>query len=85
MSACLSITTLGDLTFQQNGETITSFPSRKAEALLVYLAIEKESSHRRESLFTLLWPGMPEKFCPPQPAAGAVCLASDIRRSRCYR
>ncbi len=57
----LKILTLGELTFQINGEPITSFPSHKAEALLVYLAVERTTKHRRESLFTLLWPGMPEK------------------------
>ena len=61
MSADLSITTFGDLTIRQKGEIKSGFSSRKTEALLVYLAVEKESAHRRESLFTLLWPGMPEK------------------------
>jgi len=57
----LVITTLGDLRIRNHGEIITSFSSHKAEALLVYLAVEKDTAHRRESLFTLLWPGMPEK------------------------
>ncbi len=61
MSAGISITMLGDLTFKENNRLISNFPSRKAEALLVYLAVERETTHRRESLFTLLWPGMPEK------------------------
>ncbi len=57
----LSIETFGNLTIEFDGEPITSFSSRKAEALLIYLAVERETAHRRESLFTLLWPGMPEK------------------------
>ncbi len=61
MNRGLTITTLGELAFQQNGEAVTGFPSRKTEALLVYLAVERGYSHRRESLFTLLWPGMPER------------------------
>ncbi len=60
MNNHLVITTLNELTFQINGEPVTGFSSRKAEALLVYLAVEKGIAHRRESLFTLLWPGMPE-------------------------
>ena len=61
MNTALTITTFGDLSIQQNGESITNFPSRKAEALLLYLAVEEGTAYRRESLFTLLWPGMPEK------------------------
>ncbi len=33
----------------------------KSKALLIYLAVERDRPHRRETLFTLLWPGMPEK------------------------
>ena len=61
MNVTLTITALGDLTIQENGQIITSFPSRKTEALLIYLAVQRGTAHRRESLFTLLWPGMPEK------------------------
>ena len=61
MKKSLVITTLSELTFQLDGEAVSGFSSRKAEALLVYLAIEKGVAHRRERLFTLLWPGMPEK------------------------
>jgi len=38
----LLVTTLGDLTFQLDGETVSVFSSRKAEALLVYLGVEKK-------------------------------------------
>jgi len=61
MNLGLTITTLGKLNIQQNGSRVTGFSSRKAEALLVYLAVERGNPIRRESLFTLLWPGMPEK------------------------
>jgi DNA-binding SARP family transcriptional activator len=57
----IKIKALGDLTIHLERELISGFPSRKAEALLVYLAVEKDLSHRRENLLTLLWPGMPEK------------------------
>ncbi|MFN2302825.1 MAG: BTAD domain-containing putative transcriptional regulator, partial [Anaerolineales bacterium] len=61
MSPQLTLSTLGDLSIQLGGEPITDFPTRKVKALLVYLAVEKAKIHRRESLFTLLWPEMPEK------------------------
>jgi DNA-binding SARP family transcriptional activator len=61
MEEQLQIRTLGTLEFHQSGSIVTDFPSRKAEALLVYLAVERNIAHRRETLFTLLWPGMPEK------------------------
>ena len=57
----LSLNLLGPFEAFSNGETITELRSSKAQALLIYLAVEKGTAHRRESLFTLLWPGMPEK------------------------
>ena len=60
MAERLVVTTLGDFGFQLGEEIISGFSSRKAEALLVYLAVERDTSHRRESLFTLLWPWMME-------------------------
>ncbi len=57
----LEIKTFGERSIQFFGEPISSLPARKAEALLIYLTVEQETTHRRESLFTLLWPGMPEK------------------------
>jgi DNA-binding SARP family transcriptional activator len=53
MSTGLHITTFGELTIQNDGKTVISFPSRKAEALLIYLVVEK-AAHRRESLLNLL-------------------------------
>ena len=60
MKKILMVTTLGELRFQLGNEIVSGFSSRKAEALLAYLVVEKNTTHRRESLFTLLWPGMPE-------------------------
>jgi len=54
MNTGLIIQALGDLTIQQDGEIITDFTYRKAKALLVYLAVERSSTHRRESLYTLI-------------------------------
>jgi adenylate cyclase len=60
MNLQLTLRTLGDLVVLLDGEPVTGFPTRKVEALLVYLAVERGTTHRRETLFTLLWPGMPE-------------------------
>jgi DNA-binding SARP family transcriptional activator len=60
MDGRLLVSTLGDLRFNLGEEHISSFSSRKAEALLAYLVVERGNAHRRERLFILLWPGMPE-------------------------
>ena len=54
MRKLLRISTLGGLDIQYGGEPITGLASRKAEALLVYLAITGRP-HPRESLATMLW------------------------------
>ena len=43
-----------------NGRSLTDFATDKARALLVYLLIEHQQPHRRESLATLLWPDQPD-------------------------
>ena len=54
MTTKLSIKTLGGLTLQVDERPITNLASRKAEALLVYLAIEQRPIPR-ELLADLLW------------------------------
>ena len=54
MSDLLRISTFGGLLIQRGGELVTGLASRKAEALLVYLACTGRP-HARESLATLLW------------------------------
>ncbi|MFQ5436880.1 MAG: BTAD domain-containing putative transcriptional regulator, partial [Anaerolineae bacterium] len=44
-----------------NGEPIPGFRTAKVQALLIYLVAEPTRPHRRETLMTLLWPGMPER------------------------
>ncbi len=56
----LSLSLLGAFQASLNDETVTGFRTNKVQALLVYLAVEPEPQ-RRESLMTLLWPGMPER------------------------
>ena len=50
----LEITTLGGLSVRSNGKLVSGFVSRKAEALLVYLA-STHRPHSREILADLLW------------------------------
>ena len=54
MAALLEISALGGLTIRLDGSPITKLASRKAEALLVYLACT-EQVHAREVLADLLW------------------------------
>jgi predicted ATPase/DNA-binding SARP family transcriptional activator len=54
MSDSLEIYTLGKLEIRRNGMTLTDFPTRKVEALLVYLACTG-GPHGREQVAELLW------------------------------
>lgn len=51
----LEIRTLGGISLGVNGKTITDMGSRKAEAMLVYLAVEGRPLNR-DVLSTLFWP-----------------------------
>lgn len=51
----LAVRCLGGLNIWRDGTAVTGFASRKAEALLVYLACNPHT-HPRETLATLLWP-----------------------------
>ena len=57
----LSLNLLGPFEACLNGEAVHDLRSRPVQALLIYLAVERSRAQRREGLFTLLWPGMPEK------------------------
>jgi DNA-binding SARP family transcriptional activator/predicted ATPase len=59
--AALKLSLLGPFTVELDDQPLINFRTTKVQALLIYLAVEKERAHRREHLFTLLWPGMPEK------------------------
>ena len=56
----LSLSVLGPLQVLLDGTPVTTFESDKVCALLVYLAVEADRPHRRESLVGLLWPDCPE-------------------------
>lgn len=43
-----------------NGRSLTDFATDKVRALLVYLVVECQQPHRRETLAAMLWPDQPE-------------------------
>ena len=59
--AHLSLGVLGPLQVLIDDTPIATFESDKVRALLVYLAVEANRPHRRESLVGLLWPECPEE------------------------
>ncbi len=61
MEKKLTLNLLGELSYRVGDEKGFSLPSRKAEALLIYLIVEKNTAHTREKLFATLWPDMPER------------------------
>src|SRR5262245_39203903 len=58
--ARLILSLLGPLYITLDGEPLTAFRSDKERALLAFLALEADRSHRREALIGLLWPEQPE-------------------------
>jgi predicted ATPase/DNA-binding SARP family transcriptional activator len=58
--ARLTLQLLGGFRAFLDGEPITNFTSDKTRALLVYLSVEANRPHRRESLSALLWPNVIE-------------------------
>lgn len=56
----LSLKVLGSFQALLDGAPITGFNSDKTRALLAFLAIESDRTHRRESLAALLWPDVAE-------------------------
>jgi WD40 repeat protein/serine/threonine protein kinase len=57
----LSLSLFGSFSAKIDERPLTSFGSIKAQALLIYLAVESEQVHQRETLMTLLWPDLPQK------------------------
>src|SRR5262245_66432323 len=54
--ARLSLSLLGAVQVGLDRAAITAFDSDKVRALLIYLAVEAQQPHRRETLVGLLWP-----------------------------
>jgi predicted ATPase/DNA-binding SARP family transcriptional activator len=59
--AHLALRVLGSLQVLIDDTPVTMLESDKVCALLVYLAVEADRPHRRESLVGLLWPDCPEQ------------------------
>ena len=59
--AHLSIRVLGPLEVRLDGEPVSGFATDKVRALLAYLVLSPDRSHRREALAGLLWPEFPER------------------------
>ena len=57
----LSLTLLGNIGVSLDTQPITQFRTNKAQALLIYLVIEKPTIHYRDALMEFLWPGLPQK------------------------
>jgi DNA-binding SARP family transcriptional activator len=57
----LSISLLGPMQVQWDGNFVTRFESMKARALLAYLAAEASRLQVRSSLAGLLWPDWPQE------------------------
>jgi len=57
--AVLKLFLLGPFLATLDNQPLDSFPTSKVQALLIYLAVESQTTHRREYLMELLWPGMP--------------------------
>jgi DNA-binding SARP family transcriptional activator/tRNA A-37 threonylcarbamoyl transferase component Bud32 len=63
--ATLSLALFGSLRIALEGQPLSGFRTSKVQALLIYLAIEdepdQEVGQRRDTLLSLLWPGMPDR------------------------
>jgi predicted ATPase/DNA-binding SARP family transcriptional activator len=59
--AHLSLRVLGPLQVLIDDTPVATLESDKVRALLIYLAVEADHPHRRESLVGLLWPDYPEE------------------------
>lgn len=59
--AHLSIHSLGPLRVTLDGDPVIGFESNKVRALLIYLAVESDRPHSRETLAGFLWPDQPER------------------------
>ena len=56
----LQLSLFGPLQVRVNGQQITRLTSLKGQALLAYLAVEADQSHRRETLAGIFWPEQPD-------------------------
>src|SRR5260221_13571923 len=71
----LEIVTLGGISIRSNGKLVTGFVSRKAEALLIYLACTRRQ-HSREVLADLLW----DDRAPDQALSNLRTILASLRK-----
>ena len=64
--AYLKLQTLGPFSAALDNQPIHNFKTNKVQGLLIYLAVERDRTHHRESLMELFWPGMPIRIRPGQ-------------------
>jgi DNA-binding SARP family transcriptional activator len=76
--ARLSVRLLGSFDVTLGGEAVTGFATDKARALLAYLAVEADRTHRREALAGLLWPDYPEPSARASLRSALVALRRAI-------
>lgn len=56
----LTISLLGPVQVNLDGQVVSGFAYNKARALLAYLAVEADRSHHRDTIVGLLWPDSPD-------------------------
>ena len=56
----LTLSLLGPMQVDLDGQPISGFTYNKARALLAYLAVESDQPHPRDAIVGLLWPEMPD-------------------------
>ena len=57
----LTLSVLGPFVANLDERPLSQLTAQKAQALLIYLAVERRRAHSRETLMTLLWPEYPQK------------------------
>lgn len=57
----LKLFLLGPFSATIDDQPLTPFRTKAAQALLIYLACQREDAHGREHLMALLWPSLPQK------------------------
>ncbi|MEM7336689.1 MAG: BTAD domain-containing putative transcriptional regulator [Chloroflexota bacterium] len=57
----LQLSLLGSLTVQWAQRPLSKLTAQKVQALLIYLAVESNRVHQRDSLMALFWPDYPQK------------------------
>jgi DNA-binding SARP family transcriptional activator len=57
----IKLSLLGPFELTADERPLTQLTAQKAQALLIYLAVEARQTHKRDALMALLWPDYPQK------------------------